>query len=664
MSLLLLAMGIWVGSGLMALFFPHNPKLATAVGAWGLIAGAILAVFPVVRVLMGGAVGESRLPMSLPGGSFFIQLDALSAWFILPMLLLLVAAALYAVDYMAAFRERHLGVPALFFNLLATSMVMVVLSRNAVLFLMSWEVMSVTSFFLVTFEDEKPKVREAGWVYLIATHLGTASIFVLFVLMGREAGSMDFDKWAAMGTIGTWPGGMAGSMFILAVIGFGTKAGFMPFHVWLPEAHPAAPSHVSAVMSGVMIKTGVYGVLRMLTYLGTPAAWWGWLLLGVGLVSGILGVINALAQHDLKRLLAYSSVENVGIMTIGMGIGVLGISMAAPAVAILGFSACLLHFANHAMFKGLLFLGAGSILHVTGTRQMDRLGGLLKKMPVTGLCFLLGVVAICGLPPMNGFIGEVVLFMAGFKAATSLELSRAIAGVAVILGMGLIGGLAVVCFTKAFGIVFLGEPRGGEEQHAHESGRWMQTGMAILVCACICASLAAPILIRKASEIAAGMGRYDHNAAVLNLAAFSNVMNLVVLVFLVLGLLIALLVWMRSRLLSGRKIESAATWGCGYVASSSRVQYTGSSFVQPATMLYRLVLRMRRRYSTPKGFFPSHSSFLSETPDVWQRVIYGPAFASLAAWLSKLRWLQQGQVQLYVLYMAATLLALLIWKLG
>jgi formate hydrogenlyase subunit 3/multisubunit Na+/H+ antiporter MnhD subunit len=661
MSLLLLAMGIWLGSGLMALFFPHNSKLATGLGAWGLISGAVFAVFPVVRVLMGGAVGESRLPMSLPGGSFFVQLDPLSAWFILPMLVLLVAAAIYAMDYMAAFEGRHLGVPAFFFNLLATSMVMVVLSRNAVLFLMAWEVMSIASFFLVTFEDEKPAVREAGWVYLIATHLGTTSIFVLFVLMGREAGSMDFDKWAVMGT---WPGGMAGSLFILAVIGFGTKAGFMPFHVWLPEAHPAAPSHVSAVMSGVMIKTGVYGVLRMLTYLGTPAAWWGWLLLGVGLVSGILGVINALAQHDLKRLLAYSSVENVGIMTIGMGIGLLGISMAAPAVAILGFSACLLHFANHALFKGLLFLGAGSVLHGTGTRQMDRLGGLLKKMPVTGLCFLLGVVAICGLPPMNGFIGEVVLFMAGFKAATSLELSRAIAGVAVILGMGLIGGLAVVCFTKAFGIVFLGEPRGREEQNAHESGSWMRAGMAILVCACVCASLGAPIIIQKAYEIAAGMARYDQDTAVLSLAAFSKSMYLVALVFLVLGLLIALLVWVRSRLLTGRKIESAATWGCGYVASSSRVQYTGSSFVQPVTMLYRLVLRMRTRYSGPKGYFPSHSSFLSETPDVWQRVVYGPAFGSFAAWLAKLRWLQQGQVQLYVLYMAATLLALLIWKLG
>lgn len=661
MSLLLLAMGIWVGSGLMALFFPNNSKLATGIGAGGLVGGAILAVFPVVRVLMGGAVGESRLPLCLPGGSFFVQLDALSAWFLLPMLVLLMAAAIYAVDYMAAYRRRHLGVPAFFFNLLATSMAMVILSRNGVLFLMSWEVMSLASFFLVTFEDEKPSVREAGWVYLIATHLGTASIFVLFVLMGREAGSMDFDKWAAMGT---WPGGMAGSLFILTVIGFGTKAGFMPFHVWLPEAHPAAPSHVSAVMSGVMIKTGVYGVLRMLTYLGTPAAWWGWLLLGVGLVSGILGVINALAQHDLKRLLAYSSVENVGIMTIGMGVGLLGITMAAPAVAILGFSACLLHFANHAMFKGLLFLGAGSVLHGTGTRQLDRLGGLLKKMPVTGLCFLLGVVAICGLPPMNGFIGEVVLFMAGLKAATTLEMSKAIAGVAVVLGMGLIGGLAVLCFTKAFGIAFLGEARAEEGQHAHESGGWMRAGMGILVCACICASLGAPVIIHKTTGIAAGMARYDQETAALNLAAFSNAMNRVTLVFVALGLLIGLLVWVRSRLLSGRKIEEAGTWGCGYLAPTSKIQYSGSSFVQPATLLYRLVLRMRRRYSAPKGFFPSHASFVSETPDLWQRVVYGPVFGRMAGWLSKLRWLQQGQVQLYVLYMAATLLALLIWKLG
>ena len=282
-------------------------------------------------------------------------------------------------------------------------MLLVVVARNGVLFLMSWELMSLASFFLVMFEDEQEKIRRAG-LDLPGRHApghGVAGGDVS--LVGQDAGSLDFERLSAAAA-------PSGILFLLALIGFGTKAGFIPLHVWLPEAHPAAPSHVSAVMSGVMIKTGIYGLLRMLTLLGPPPAWWGWTLLGIGVVSGILGVLYALSQHDLKRLLAYHSVENIGIIAIGLGVGPAGNPLPQPGHGGPRASpAALLHVVNHAVFKSLLFLGAGSVLHATGTGEIDRLGGLLKRMPVTGATFLIGAAAISGLPPLNGFVSELLI---------------------------------------------------------------------------------------------------------------------------------------------------------------------------------------------------------------------------------------------------------------
>ena len=368
-------------------------------------------------------------------------------------------------------------------------MLLVVVARNGVLFLMSWELMSLASFFLVTLEDEKESVRRAGWIYLVAMHLGTAFLLALFLLLGKNAGSLDFERLSTAAA-------PSGVFFLLAVIGFGTKAGFIPMHVWLPEAHPAAPSHVSAVMSGVMIKTGIYGLLRMLTLLGPPPAWWGWTLVAIGVVSGILGVLYALSQHDLKRLLAYHSVENIGIIALGLGVGVLGISYQNPTMAALGLTGGLLHVVNHAVFKSLLFLGAGSVLHATGTGELDRLGGLLKRMPVTGATFLIGAAAISGLPPLNGFVSEFLIYLgaiAGLGSQAHIAPAWPLMSVLVVGGLALIGGLAAACFTKAFGIVFLGEPRSGEAAHAHEAGAAMRWPMVVLAGLCVLIGLAAPL---------------------------------------------------------------------------------------------------------------------------------------------------------------------------
>jgi formate hydrogenlyase subunit 3/multisubunit Na+/H+ antiporter MnhD subunit len=532
-------------------------------------------------------------------------------------------------------------------------MAIVVVAKNGVLFLVAWEAMSLASFFLVTFENERQDVRDAGWTYLVATHLGNAFLLALFLLLGNGTESLDFDQFHHPAS--------SGALFLLALVGFGTKAGFIPLHVWLPEAHPAAPSHVSALMSGVMIKTGIYGLVRTLTLLGDPAPWWGWTLIAVGITSGILGVLFALAQHDLKRLLAYHSVENIGIIALGLGVGLLGLSYQSPALAALGFAGGLLHVINHAVFKGLLFLGAGAVLHATGTREIDRLGGLLKKMPLTGFTFLIGAAAITGLPPLNGFVSEFLIFLGAYKAVASGNGGLIVPAGAIILGLALIGGLAAACFTKAFGVVFLGEPRTNDTASAHEPGPAMRIPMIVLAAGCFGIGILSPWVMRSMG----GVIEFVAGASSGNLlTGVSRTLNSFVLGGAVLFVLIILLAALRKALLAGRSVSAAPTWDCGYARPAATMQYTASSFAQPLTDLFGQLLRTSRHASLPSGLFPSKASLATETPDVCREEGFQPVFLSVDWGLSKLRRLQTGHVHLYVLYIALTLVILLVWKIA
>src|SRR3989441_141108 len=366
------------------------------------------------------------------------------------------------------------------------------LTRTADLFLVALQVMSVSSFFLVTLEDEEEEAREAGWTYLVASHLGTAVIMTLFALLGSRAGSLDFRDFAA---VAGGEGSRAGLLFILALVGFGVKAGLMPLHVWLPEAHPAAPSHVSALMSAVMIKTGIFGIVRVLGFLGPPAAWWGWVLVGAGAVSGIVGVLFALAQHDLKRLLAYHSVENIGIITMGLGVGVLGISSGTPWLAALGFAGALLHVVNHAIFKGLLFLGAGAVLAATGTRDMERLGGLLRLARFTGGTFLVGAAAISGLPPLNGFVSEFLILVGVVKGVAVLPAETVVPLLVVAGALVLIGGAPSARLPEGFRVGFLGGPAAPPCPAVGGPGALMMIPMATLAAACPAIGLLSPWIV-------------------------------------------------------------------------------------------------------------------------------------------------------------------------
>ena len=658
----LTALAILLAGGLLSLVLGRNSKGACLVGAASMLLGGGAVLLPSLGVLVSGQSQSLRLAWPLPFASANIEIDPLSAVFAAAIALVTMLAAVYGSEYLQVHAGRkNLGASWFFFNLLAASMLLVVVARNGVLFLASWELMSLASFFLMMLEDEKESVRRAGWIYLAAMHLGTAFLLALFLLLGRNAGSLDFEQLSAAST-------RPDILFLLAVIGFGTKAGFIPMHVWLPEAHPAAPSHVSAVMSGVMIKTGIYGLLRMLTLLGPPPPRWGWTLVAIGVVSGILGVLYALSQHDLKRLLAYHSVENIGIIALGLGVGVLGISHANPTMAILGLTGGLLHVVNHALFKSLLFLGAGSVLHATGTGELDRLGGLLKRMPVTGATFLVGAAAISGLPPLNGFVSEFLIFLgaaAGIASQARVAPAWPLMTVLVVGGLALIGGLAAACFAKAFGIVFLGQPRSDEAARAHEARAAMRWPMVVLAGLCMSIGLAAPLWPRALRPAVAVVLPENMRAALAASAPWTvaPLTGIALGSYILLGLVVLIMV-VRRKLLARRRVERTSTWGCGYAAPTPRMQYTASSFARPLTQLFRLFLQPRDEIHPPHGLFPQHAALHTHTPDLFRRYLYEPLFTAIAWLASKLHWLQEGRIQIYVLYIALTILLLLIWKLG
>ncbi len=659
MLLFLLALGFLFLGALVSLISWRHPAWARIFAPVTVILGSLLALPPVLSALLGKEIPLLELPWSLPFGSLTMRLDPLSALFALPILVVSALAALYGIGYFSPIPKRgNLSLYWFNFNTLVVSMLVVVTARNGLLFLLAWELMSLSSFFLVLFEKDDAMVRRAGWTYLIATHIGTAFLLVFFLLLGaRSGGTLDFGAF----TESAFLPGTAGVAFLLAMVGFGTKAGFMPLHVWLPEAHPAAPSNVSALMSGVMIKTGIYGLVRSLTFLGTPAPWWGWVLLAVGAFSGVLGVLFALAQHDLKRLLAYHSVENIGIIALGLGLGVFGLSYHNPLLIYLGFAGGLFHVVNHALFKSLLFLGAGSVLHSTGTREIDILGGLLKRMPTTGTTFLIGSVAICGLPPLNGFASEFMIYLASL-GSLSMKGGASTAGFLVIGSLALIGGLAVACFTKAFGVIFLGEPRSEEAEGAHETGKLMGFPLLVLAGFCGILGLTGPLVLKALAPViavVAGSGRealpfpYEGAAALWKITGAS----------LAGALLLALLLFIRSRLMAGRAVVSVPTWDCGYIAPTARMQYTASSFADPITRLFRPLLRTRKRFTPPSGLFPSSSSFSTETSDLSRDWLFEPMFGSIERFLSRFRRIQHGRLNLYILCILLTLVALLLWKL-
>ncbi|MDA8403835.1 MAG: proton-conducting transporter membrane subunit [Desulfobacteraceae bacterium] len=643
-------------AGAIVTAFAGRRSWANGAGTAFAVVGAILAVAGCVDPLFHAQRWEWALNQGTHASvlSIHLAMDPLSAFFCMVTSVITGIAAVYGSGYLKHDAGvKNLGVTWSFYLVLSASMLLVETAWDGVLFLVVWEIMSLSSFFLVIFDGEKPEVLKSGWLYLVATHFATACLMVMFLMMGN-ADSFSFGSVAI-------PESLKGVVFILSIIGFGTKAGFFPFHVWLPEAHPAAPSHVSAVMSGVMVKAGIYGILRICVLNGPPQIWWGWTLVVMGAVTGIGGVLFALAQKDLKRLLAYSTVENVGIIAMGLGLGLIGIATNHPVLTVLGITGGLMHVMNHAVFKSLLFLGAGSILHATGSRNMERMGGLMKRMESSGAMFMLASASICALPPLNGFVSEFLIYLGSFKAFSGQhDTSGALASILVISALAMIGGLAAACFTRTVGIVFLGEPRSQEADKAVESDESMIKPMLLLGGLCIYLGFFGFMMIHTIQPaVRIVTGQSPEMTAVVE-DAF-RYLAWITVTGMGLAALILCLGLIRKMLLARRVVSESVTWDCGYSAPNVRMQYTASSFSDPVTTMFQSALRSEKRLSPPQGFFPMAAAIETRTGDVILRRFYTPIFRAVA-WVSeKLHGIKRGYNQVYILYIVLALLSLLLW---
>jgi hydrogenase-4 component B len=619
--------------------------LATALS----VLGSALGAASLVLFTRAGGV-ETVVLGELPIGRLAFALDGLSAAFLVPMLLVSALGSVYGMEYWRAAqapgRGRRLR---LCWGIMTAAMMGVVLARDAILFLVAWELMALAAFFLISTEEERPEVRRAAWVYLVATHAGTLSLVAFFALVAHVTGS--FELWPSLP--GDARGALATAVFVLGIAGFGLKAGLVPLHVWLPGAHANAPSHVSALLSGVLLKMGVYGIVRVCGLVPEPPPWWGGALLGIGVLTGVLGTALAVAQQDLKRLLAYSSIENVGIIAIGVGLAALGRSFGRADLVALGLGGALLHMLNHSFFKPLLFFTAGSVLHATGTRRLSSLGGLARTMPRTFTAFALGAVAICGLPPLNGFASELLLYLGLLRAAGS-DLPLVWAGAAA-PALALAGALALAAFVKVLGIAFCGTPRTPSAAHAHDPGLVMLAPMAVFALACVVVGLVPSVALPLLQGATAAWHSQPGGAApsLGELVPFARISAAAAALVLLVALLAALL-WRRA---SAR--ASVVTWDCGYARPTPRMQHVDSSFSETLVGLFDWALRTRRVSPDASAPFPSTSQFRSEVPDAVLDRIVIPLLESADRKLLPVRALQRGPVQAYLLYVFLVVVALL-----
>lgn len=638
MSLYLPALLLVAASGIPGLFLRRRGG-EVAAGALGL--GALLGITAAVRVLAGGVPARCQLPAWPLGTPGALELDPVAAWFLIPSLVLAACGGIYGLAYWSDSRPRARFL-RLAYGALAAALTLLATAAHPMTFLLAWEGMAVLACLLVLTEDREIEARRAGWLFLATTHVGTLALFAAFALLP-----------GGLAHFGALPAGFAASgrgtaFFLLCLFAFGVKAGVMPFHFWLPPAHAAAPSHVSALMSGVLIKMGILGLVRVVLWTPDPPLWWGGLLLGLGAVSGILGVAFALGQHDLKRLLAYHSIENIGIILMGLGLGLLGKTLGHPAMMALGFGGALLHVLNHALFKGLLFLAAGAVHHASGTRSLERLGGLARRMPWTSAAFLAGAWAICGLPPLNGFVSEWLVYLGSFRA---LAVSRWPWSVALLASLALIGALALACFAKAFGTAFLGEPRTEGAGRAREVPWSMRGAMGFLALACggigLAPGLLAPALDRTVVALGAGA------APLAGLARFST-LSLLGVGMLFLAALLAL--WIRP----ARSAE-IPTWDCGYAEPTARMQVTASSFAAGPVAGLRWALLPEEHPPRVRGLFPAPAHYEGHVADPVLDRAAAPGLRLAARGLSLLRVVQGGQLPVYLLYVLLALMSLLVW---
>jgi hydrogenase-4 component B len=660
--ILIAALG-WLAIGLIGVAFARNFVLISRVlFPLGSILALALCLLALSAIVAGPQVRV--LPLGLPDLPFHLRLDALSSFFLFLLGATAAGISIYAAGYFRQGEGTAPGLQCLLYHVFLFSMAWVMLADDGYAFMVAWETMALSSFFLVTSEHRHAEIRRAGYLYLLVAHIGAVAILLSFGVMAGSAGDYTFDAMRDFSPLGGWPT----IAFLFALFGFGAKAGILPLHIWLPEAHPAAPSPVSAMMSGVMLKTAVYGLLRVaFDLLHAQLWWWGVLLLLLGLISALFGVIFSSVQSDMKRLLAYSSIENIGLIFVGAGLALIFKSFLLPNLAALALTAALYHCLNHAFFKSLLFLCTGSVLHATGQRNLGKLGGLIHRMPWVAWLALVGALASAGLPPLNGFVSEWLLlqsflFTAGLPQGYLNMLLPVVAG-----AVALIAALAGFAMVKFFGIVFLGQPREEKLAQARDAGHLERLGLLWLAAGCVLLGLLPNVVIALLDPVTrqlVGSGlRYaaaSHGWWLLAPISEDRASYSPAIFLCSIALFMPLVYWTVRRYYHGR-LTRVPAWDCGFPLQTARMQDTAEGFGQPIRRIFSPFFKRTREHPSP---FDTHPRYRSVVEDPFWYWLYLPIARLVERGTRLIAFLQQGRIAIYLLYSFVTLLTLLVLTRG
>lgn len=597
------------------------------------------------------------------GGSFFgdipLRIDALSAFFILIINFTSVTGVLYGAGYLksSAVHPSVISFHWILYILFQSSMLAVCMVQHSIAFILAWEIMSLSSLLLVLFEYTNPKVLKAGINYLVQMHLSVVFLTFAFIWVYFKTSTFDFKGISIFfgSDVNIW-------LFLLFFAGFGLKAGFIGLHTWLPQAHPAAPSHISGVMSGVIVKMGIYGIFRVITYLKTDYVVLGEIVITVSLLTGLFGIMNAAVHRDFKKMLAYCTIENIGIIGIGIGIGLMGIGTRHSLLSFLGFGGALLHVLNHSLFKSLLFFSAGSVYRQTHTRDMDKLGGLIKKMPRSALFFLTGAIAIGGIPPLNGFISEFLIYCGILNGINFTGISQITLMIITFAGLSIIGGISLLTFTKTFGTIFLGSPRQKLKHEPVEVSFLMLLPQYFIIAAMLWISFFPGYFIRIAGTILNSITFPGTSFNIVDLSGYILVMKNISLASVVLIAAIALVFLIRWIVTRNTELEASSTWGCGYTAPNVRMQYTGKSFSKSFGKLFNFVMIEKKGYDEIQRdeTFPDSRKYRSFYLDIFEAKIIDPSLKILTRFIDVFQFVQNGKIQAYVIYGIVFILAIFI----
>ena len=666
-----LSLAAYAFGAFTSLLIWRTPALARRTCCGAALAGALLGGLTAVLGILHGTPVQWSVSSGIPLFTYSFSYDALAGFFSLVLAILAIAVSVYSFGYLKEFEgKRNLGVFGFLFHLLLLSLTIVFTAANAFLFLIAWEVMALAAYGLVTFYHEDRETRRAGLLYVVMAHIDAGCLLLGFALLIHASGSAEFTSFHPIAA--QLSRAQQTAAFVLFFLGFGIKAGVIPFHIWLPAAHPVAPSNVSALLSGIVIKTGIYGMARIfLDSLGGVPSWAGLLVLLIGVVSAVLGVLYALMEHDLKRLLAYHSIENIGIILIGLGAALIFRVAGHPQLAAVALIAAMFHTLNHAIFKCLLFLGAGSVQHATRTRNMEELGGLIRPMPVTAFCFLVGAIAISGLPPLNGFVSEWLTYqslLGGYGAVGGLK--RILFPLAGSM-LALTGALAAACFVKAFAITFLALPRGVESRDAHEAPRSMLIGMGWLTMACVALGLGVTWFLPTFDAITEQLLGNRAVASLVTghgfvLSAGGPTAGTVSTVLIGAGLLVLLLPAALLVSLSTRRFgrTPGPVWDCGLPGLSEENEYTATAFSKALRMIFSVLYKPRREIQAVfdvSPYFPKEIHFESGIEPTFEKRLYAPLQEFLFRFSARMRTIQAGSIHAYLAYIFVTLVLLLLF---